>query len=518
VNNLKIGARLGLAFAAMLLITTLMAATGAWRLGVLRDTNRQIATVEAERNELALRWADNVKINWVQLSSGLKTSDPAQFETLRHEGAEVSTATTQVQQQLEALVHDEIGQRMLTDIAGLRARYVEARGSLLESKKGGEDVTAAVDRDLRPLSQAYLQALEKFAEHSHGLLTAVQAASASAATSSQWALGIGALVSLSLGILLATLATRSITRPILQAVQVAEAISEGTLCNDIQPRGRDESARLLQALAAMQARLAGIVGHVRQGSESVATASSEIAQGNSDLSARTEQQASALQETAASMEQLGSTIRHNAHSAEQASRLAASASAVAVQGGDVVGRVVQTMKGINDSSRRIGDIVGVIDGIAFQTNILALNAAVEAARAGEQGRGFAVVASEVRSLAQRCAQAAREIKGLIGTSVERVEQGSALVDRARSTMTEVVESIQRVAGLMGQISNASAEQSSGVAQVGQAVTQMDQATQQNAALVEQSAAAAESLRSQARQLVAAVAVFRLDPPARRAAN
>jgi methyl-accepting chemotaxis protein len=241
----------------------------------------------------------------------------------------------------------------------------------------------------------------------------------------------------------------------------------------------------------------------------VATASAQIAQGNQDLSSRTEEQASALQQTAATMEQLGTTVRSNADSAKQANQLALGASAVAAQGGDVVGKVVTTMQGINDSSRKIGDIIGVIDGIAFQTNILALNAAVEAARAGEQGRGFAVVASEVRSLAQRSAEAAKEIKALIGRSVEQVEQGTALVDQAGKTMGEIVGSIQRVSDIVAEITAASAEQSDGVQQVGDAVSQMDQATQQNAALVEESAAAAESLKGQAQQLVQAVAVFKL---------
>jgi methyl-accepting chemotaxis protein len=242
----------------------------------------------------------------------------------------------------------------------------------------------------------------------------------------------------------------------------------------------------------------------------VATASAQIASGNSDLSGRTEEQASALEQTAASMEQLGSTVRQNADNARQANQLALNASTVAVQGGDVVAQVVGTMKGINDSSRKIADIIGVIDGIAFQTNILALNAAVEAARAGEQGRGFAVVASEVRSLAQRSAEAAKEIKGLITASVERVAQGTQQADLAGETMTEVVGAIRRVTDIMGEISAASSEQSTGVAQVGEAITQMDQATQQNAALVEESAAAADSLQRQAQELVQAVAVFRLD--------
>jgi methyl-accepting chemotaxis protein len=300
-------------------------------------------------------------------------------------------------------------------------------------------------------------------------------------------------------------------RRIRQARQVAEQVRDGDLATRVDDAARDEISPLLSALTEMQQGLSRVVGSVRSNAESVATASAQIAQGNQDLSGRTEQQASALQQTAATMEQLGSTVRHNADSAQQANRLAQGASSVAVQGGEVVGKVVDTMQGISDSSRKIGDIIGVIDGIAFQTNILALNAAVEAARAGEQGRGFAVVASEVRSLAQRSADAAKEIKDLIGRSVEQVEQGTALVDQAGKTMNDIVGSIQRVTDIVAEINTASVEQSSGISQVGHAVSQMDQTTQQNAALVEQSAAAAESLKAQAQQLVQLVAVFKLAP-------
>ncbi len=292
------------------------------------------------------------------------------------------------------------------------------------------------------------------------------------------------------------------------ATAVARAVAAGDLSSAIHVRPGD-SESLMARLQAMQRGLADAVQQVRSGSENVATASSQIAQGNQDLSGRTEQQASSLQQTAATMEELGSTVRNNADNARQANQLALNASTVAVKGGAVVNQVVETMKGINQSSKKIADIISVIDGIAFQTNILALNAAVEAARAGEQGRGFAVVAGEVRSLAQRSAEAAKEIKGLISASVQRVEQGTALVDQAGHTMEEIVQSIRRVTDIVGEISSASVEQSSGVAQVGQAVSQMDQATQQNAALVEQSAAAAESLRQQAQALVQAVAVFKL---------
>jgi methyl-accepting chemotaxis protein len=300
---------------------------------------------------------------------------------------------------------------------------------------------------------------------------------------------------------------RGINKSLQQALEAAYAVAQGDLSKTIHVEGKDEVAQLLHALVDMQSSLGNVVATVRQESEGVATASAQIASGNHDLSARTESQASALEQTAASMEELSSTVKQNADNARQANQLALSASTVAVRGGNVVAQVVETMKHINDSSKRIFDIISVIDGIAFQTNILALNAAVEAARAGEQGRGFAVVASEVRSLAGRSADAAKEIKSLITASVERVEQGNVLVDQAGITMTEVVGSIRRVTDIMGEISAASTEQSLGVSQVGEAVVQMDQVTQQNAALVEEMAAAATSLKSQAQELVQTMAGF-----------
>ena len=318
------------------------------------------------------------------------------------------------------------------------------------------------------------------------------------------------LVGLSFAVLFGFFLIRGISRSLGHAVGFSNAVAQGDLSQIIRAEGNDEVAHVLQALASMQGSLIKVVSGVRQNAEGVATASAQIAQGNNDLSSRTEVQASALEETAASMEELNATVQQNADNAKQANQLALGASTVAIKGGEVVSQVVTTMKGINDSSKKIADIISVIDGIAFQTNILALNAAVEAARAGEQGRGFAVVASEVRSLAGRSADAAKEIKSLISASVERVEQGTALVDQAGVTMTEVVSSIKRVTDIMSEISAASTEQSAGVAQVGEAITQMDQATQQNAALVEEMAAAAESLKGQAQTLVQAVSVFKLD--------
>ena len=304
--------------------------------------------------------------------------------------------------------------------------------------------------------------------------------------------------------------TGAITRPLDAAVKFARAVAEGDLTQRVEVHSTDEVGQLMQALKEMNENLVRVVGQVRTGTDTVATATSQIAAGNLDLSSRTEQQASSLEETASSMEELTSTVKQNAENARQANQLVVSTADIAVKGGQVVGQVVDTMASIKDSSRKIADIIGVIDGIAFQTNILALNAAVEAARAGEQGRGFAVVASEVRNLAQRSASAAKEIKALIEDSVGKVDAGGKLVDEAGKTMGEIVTSVKRVTDIMSEIAAASQEQSSGIEQVNQAVTQMDEATQQNAALVEEAAAAAESLQDQAAKLAEAVSVFKLD--------
>ncbi len=316
---------------------------------------------------------------------------------------------------------------------------------------------------------------------------------------------VGAMLASIFGLLL----LRSIINPLSEAVEIANRVASGDLTNRIEVNSTNETGRLMQALKTMNDNLVDLIGKVRMSTESISTATGEIASGNTDLSQRTEEQASSLEETASSMEELTSTVRQNADNARQANQLAAGASEVAVKGGTVVGQVVQTMSSINDSSKKIVEIIGVIDGIAFQTNILALNAAVEAARAGEQGRGFAVVATEVRTLAQRSAAAAKEIKELINDSVTKVEEGTRLVDEAGSTMDEIVSAVKRVTDIMSEISAASQEQSSGIEQVNQAVTQMDEATQQNAALVEEAAAAAESMKEQAHALSQAVTVFKL---------
>jgi methyl-accepting chemotaxis protein len=378
---------------------------------------------------------------------------------------------------------------------GLANKNDEATALLLKEAKPAIQVWLAATRELTDLEEQLTEEAAKEAKQAY-------------ANARNLMLAMSALALL-LGAGVAWWLTRSITGPIGRALDVAQTVANGDLTSRIEVTSQDETGRLLAALKAMNQNLSAIVGTVRNGSDSIATGSAQIAGGNADLSQRTEEQASALEQTAASMEELGSTVKQNADNARQANQLAMGATEVAVKGGEVVARVVDTMKGINDSSKKIADIITVIDGIAFQTNILALNAAVEAARAGEQGRGFAVVAGEVRNLAQRSAEAAKEIKGLITASVERVEQGTVLVDQAGSTMTEVVTAIKRVTDIMGEISSASAEQSSGVAQVGEAVSQMDQVTQQNAALVEESAAAADSLKQQAQQLVAAVAAFKL---------
>ena len=406
------------------------------------------------------------------------------------------------------------GKELLKEVKDKLAQYRAGQAALMDliNADKADEAKTYLTNQLHPVLGSYKAALNALVTFQKELAAnSTKDASSAYASARATMIGLG-ILALALAAVIGALITRSLLQTLggepADAAELARAVSEGDLAHNVALRSGDTQS-LMASLAAMQGNLAQVVHTVRQGSESVATASAEIAQGNNDLSSRTEQQASALEETAASMEQLGSTVRQNADSARTANQLAQSASTIAAEGGRVVGEVVTTMKDINESSRKISDIIQVIDGIAFQTNILALNAAVEAARAGEQGRGFAVVASEVRALAGRSAEAAKEIKSLINASVERVEHGTALVDQAGSTMTEVVSSIQRVTDIMGEISAASTEQSQGVAQVGEAVSQLDQTTQQNAALVEEMAAAASSLKGQASELVQAVAFFKL---------
>ena len=406
-------------------------------------------------------------------------------------------------------VSDEV-KRIVAETTPLVDKYIEAGNAVLKVAESGD--VAAAQAAIPEFQKAFKVLEVQMEKQSSAIESGVEAASilaAKGASNAKIQVAVGLTVSAIVLIFAGLWLAKHISAPMAQAVGVADKLSEGDLSSAITPSGNDETIQLLTAMKRMQTSFGGIVRSVKSNAANVANASAEIAQGNNDLSARTEQQASALEETAASMEELSSTVKQNADSARQANQLATNASTVAVEGGEVVGQVVETMKGINESSRKIADIISVIDGIAFQTNILALNAAVEAARAGEQGRGFAVVASEVRSLAGRSADAAKEIKSLINASVERVEHGTSLVDKAGATMTEVVTSIRRVTDIMGEISAASTEQSLGVAQVGEAVSSMDQTTQQNAALVEQMAAAASSLKSQANDLVQVVAVFKL---------
>jgi methyl-accepting chemotaxis protein len=462
--------------------------------------------IMADRRAIGVR--DMVIFQSDEARVAAKTMAVEAHETLakRFQALKQALATAPDVSDRERALYDEIEK--------VEARYGSVAVAIVELAAAGrrEEAMQKMEAECRPLLAALLKAAGEYVALSKTFAhEEVEAAQAEYVHQRNLFMGLSALAlcaSAILGVF--------ITRHLLAALgaepadlsDAARRVAQGDL-GPVRDADAAPAGSVLASMGTMRCQLVSLIGQVRESADSIATASAQIAQGANDLSARTEEQASALEQTAASMEELSSTVRHNAENAQQASQLAQGASAVAAKGGSVVGEVVETMREINDSSARIVDIIGVIDGIAFQTNILALNAAVEAARAGEQGRGFAVVAGEVRSLAQRSASAAKEIKQLIGDSVSRVERGATLVDKAGATMTEVVGAIRQVSSIVGEISAASHEQSAGVSQVGDAVNQMDQATQRNAALVEESAAAADSLQSQGRRLVAAVSAFKL---------
>ena len=509
LRTVRIGTRLAIAFGVILMVLVISVAVGVWRISDLAATTRTLATVEKEKLQLAVQWRQTIDLNWVRTKAAMLDSDGKSVDSWQREMDKTSEFSIAYRKRMHEIVESAEGKVFLKEIDAAREAYRTPRALLLKRKASGEDLQGILEKELRPLADAYSDSIGKLELRQRSRYEAALVAAEVSASRGKTIMLTSGVMAFLLSCFFAVMLSRSIVRPIRQAIDSARVIAEGDLTCVIPSEGRDEATALMETLQSMQESLVKVVHSVRQGSESVATASAEIAQGNNDLSSRTEQQASALEETAASMEELGATVKQNADSAREANQMALKASAVAVKGGEVVAQVVETMKGINDASRKIAYIISVVDGIAFQTNILALNAAVEAARAGDQGRGFAVVAVEVRSLAGRSAAAAKEIKTLINASVVRVDQGSALVNQAGETMNEVVSSIQRVTGIMSEISVASNEQSSGVSQVVEAVSQMDTATQQNAALVEEMAAAASSLKSQAQELVQTVATFKL---------
>ncbi|WOI47667.1 methyl-accepting chemotaxis protein [Acidovorax sp. BLS4] len=512
MKNLRISHKLWGAVAAIVIALAAVVGTSAYRSAATQARSAQVTADMAMRVEAALRWAGLTETNAARTQAVIVSSDPAVEAEFKDLIAATSAQITEVQKSLEALPLSEADKAQMATIANARKVTIDLRTRARQLKAGGQqaEATTLVKQSYNPAVSAYLQTLRDFVQLQQRNAQAGQQAVAAErlVTVRMGALAVALLVA---GMVAgAYFLIRSIQQPLAEANALAARIAGGDLSGTQASVRGDELGDLLRSLQTMGDSLGRVVQQVRRSTDSIAIASAEIAAGNQDLSARTEQTSSNLQQTAATMEQFSSTLQQSAGSAREASGLAEGASGVARRGGEVVAQVVATMEEIQQSSRRIEDIIGVIDGIAFQTNILALNAAVEAARAGEQGRGFAVVAGEVRLLAGRSAEAAREIKGLIGASVERVHAGSRLVQDAGATMADIVQSVQRVADMIGEVTAATSQQSAGISQVNQAVGHLDQMTQQNAALVEQSAAAAQSLREQADQLTRTVSVFRVD--------
>jgi methyl-accepting chemotaxis protein len=512
MNNVKIGPRLGLAFGAVLLMMALIIGLGIARLSELNAGTNRIVHEHYPKVLLAQHVLDDFNLFARTLRNAMLLSEPGQVARELAGIAEVRKDISTTLTKLDPLLTSNKGRQLFKATQDARAAYVLLLDQTLQLHADGkkDEAIALLLGNLDKAQQAYSERIMALIADQNDEMEGGSKLAEETYRNARTLIGMTGLLALGLGALLAWSIARSITQPLGEALTIAQTVAAGDLTSLISVGSTDETGQLLQALKDMNGSLQHIVNQVHIGTGTIATASRQIASGNLDLSSRTEQQASALEETASSMEQLTSTVKQNADNARQANALAASASNVASKGGAVVAQVVDTMGSINESSRKIVDIIGVIDGIAFQTNILALNAAVEAARAGEQGRGFAVVATEVRNLAQRSAAAAREIKELIGDSVEKVETGSKLVNQAGSTMEEIVASVQRVTDIMGEITSASQEQEAGIGQINQAITEMDTATQQNAALVEQAAAAAGALQEQAGKLAQVVSVFKVD--------
>ena len=511
IANLKIGTRLGLCFAIVFALMALLIAVGSQRLSDIGELSSTIIDKDWVKADAAATISATTRANAALVLQLLLVTDAAQAAELRKQVEKNKAIITDALSTLDKLVYRPAGRGLLAQVGNDRRAYVQSFTGVLKLLEAGqrEQATQRALSETMPRLARLQATVEKLADLQDSIVAANGAGikqHIGSAHAMMIALGVAAMV---LGVACAVWVTRSITRPINYALQVARTVAAGDLSSQIRAHSQDEAGQLLHALREMNDALSQIVGQVRNGTVAIASASGQIATGNMDLSARTESQASALEETASSMEELTSTVKANADNAREADKLATSASSIAQRGGEVVSQVVTTMGSINDSSRKVVDIIAVIDGIAFQTNILALNAAVEAARAGEQGRGFAVVASEVRNLAARSAGAAKEIKALISSSVEQVDAGARLVAQAGATMEEVVSAVQRVTGIVAEISLATREQTDGIEQMNTAIMQMDQTTQQNAALVEQAAAAAAAMSDQAAGLETLVSQFRL---------